>query len=294
MNLSTERRGELFIFFEAALWSLFPIITILSYGHVPPLVSLAWSTLFAAIFFGVVLYAKGKFKEVINKESLKDNLIGTFFLGILYYCFYFFGLNYTSAGNAGIIALSEIFFSYLFFNIWRRQSIPRIHLFGALFAFIGAAIVLSPNFVRFQAGDLLVLAASFVAPIGNFFMLRAREKVSSECIMFVRSIISAPVIFLIAYFFSASVPFGELKSSLAFLIINGVLLLGVSKILWLEGIKRISVVKAGALASISPLLTIAVAWPVLHNTPTLAQLFALAPMSLGVILLSRELRASKK
>jgi len=76
--------------------------------------------------------------------------------------------------------------------------------------------------------------------------------------------------------------------------VNGVLLLGVSKILWLEGIKRISVVKAGALASISPLLTIVVAWPVLHNTPTMAQLFALAPMSLGVMLLSREFKANKK
>ena len=52
----------------------------------------------------------------------------------------------------------------------------------------------------------------------------------------------------------------KVSSSLLFLVINGVLLLGVSKILWIEGIHRINVTKANALNSLGPLLTLLFAW----------------------------------
>jgi hypothetical protein len=51
MIISEERKGEIFIFFEALLWSLFPIVTILSLNTLSPITSLAWSTFFASIFF---------------------------------------------------------------------------------------------------------------------------------------------------------------------------------------------------------------------------------------------------
>jgi len=60
MKLNKERQGELFIFSEVALWALFPVITILSYNQLSPLVALAGSTLFAAIFFAIVLSIRKK------------------------------------------------------------------------------------------------------------------------------------------------------------------------------------------------------------------------------------------
>ncbi|MCK9272166.1 DMT family transporter [Candidatus Gracilibacteria bacterium] len=285
MIIFEERKGEIFIFFEALLWSLFPIVTILSLNTLSPITSLAWSTFFASIFFGITLYLKGNFREIKNKESLKDNLIGTFILGILYYCLFFFGLRYTTAGNASIIALSEIFFSFLFFNILKKKHLPVIHILGAIFTLSGAMIILAPNFTHFKLGDLLVLLAAMVAPIGNHFMLKAREKVSSENIMFIRSIISTPILFIIGYLLNISLKISNFNS-LLFLVINGFLLLGLSKILWLESIKRISVVKAGSLSSISPFFTLIIAWLVLDNIPNYNQLFAIIPMFIGIILLS--------
>ena len=39
MKPDRERQGEFLILLQALLWSLFPVITILSYGHLPPLIS---------------------------------------------------------------------------------------------------------------------------------------------------------------------------------------------------------------------------------------------------------------
>lgn len=287
MKLDQEKRGEIIIFLEAFLWSLFPIITILSFKNISPLISLGWSTLFATIFFAIILTIKGKWKEIKNKEALKDILLVTFFLGILYYLLYFFGLRYTSAGNASLIALTEIFFSFLFFHIWRKDYISFNHIMGAILILIGAFIILYPNFSEFHLGDILILTAAFIAPFGNFFQQRARKKASSESILFIRSLISAPVIFLFAYLSQADFAIVDFKKAVIFLIINGFFILGLSKILWIEGIHRISVTKANALNCMAPLLTLLFAWPLLHNIPTMFQLFSFAPMFFGVILLGK-------
>lgn len=286
-----ERQGEAFIFSESALWSLFPVITILSLKNVSPLLSLAWSTLFAAIFFGIVLFVKKGWKELKNKEAISDILLTTFLLGIVYYFFYFVGLRYTTAGNASLIAMTELFFSFLFFNIWHKEYFSFAHMTGAVLMMAGAFVVLYPNTQKFQLGDLLVLAAAFIAPIGNYFQRRARKQVKSEAILFIRSIISAPIIFIIAYFAKVNFAAVDLEKSFIFLAINGLFLLGLSKILWIEGIYRISVTKANALGSISPLLTLLFAWILLGNIPTKFQLLSFIPMFFGIILLSMNKKA---
>lgn len=286
MKLNKEREGELFIFGEAALWALFPVITILSYGKVSPLVSLGISSIFASIFFAIILSLKKKWHEIKMASAFKDILWTTFFIGILYYLFFFFGLRYTSAGNASIIALTEVFFSYLFFNIWKKDPLPLYHIAGAILMLVGAIIVLYPNFHKFQLGDILIVIAATIPPFGNFFARRARGKVSSEAIMFVRSIISGAVILLIAFISGNSFSYPDFKSSFVVLFINGVFLLGLSKVMWIEGIVRISVVKANALGSVGPLLTLLFAWLFLRNIPTSWQLLSFIPMFFGIILLS--------
>lgn len=285
MKLTKERQGEAFIFIEATLWALFPILTILSYNKVTPLVSLGISTIFASIFFAVVLSIKKKWHEVTNTSAFKDILLTTLFIGIFYYLLYFFGLQQTSAGNAGIITKAEILFSYLFFNLWKKDHLPGKHIAGSILMLVGTLIILYPNLHTFQPGDLLVLAAACFPPFGNFFAIRAREKVSSETIMFYRSIISSMVIFLLIFIFKNTFSYSDMKDSFIVLLIIGVFLLGLSKILWIEGIMRISVVKANALGYSSTLLTLLFAWVFLRDIPTLWQLLSLIPIFFGIILL---------
>lgn len=287
MKLNGEKKGEVLVLSAALLGALFPVITILSYNTLSPLVSFAGSTFFASILFAIVLTARKKWHELKNIHAYKDLLMTTLIIGIIFYLLYFFGLRQTSAGNASIIALSEVFFGYLFFQVYKKDYLPNLHKLGAVLMVIGALIVLFPKMQNFTGGELLILLAAMIAPIGNFYQQRARKRISSESIMFTRSIISTIFIVFLAIIFKSPLSYPDIKSSIIILLINGVFLFGLSKILWVEGIHRISVTKANALSSISPLFTIFFAWILLQNTPTIWQLLAIIPMSLGVIFLGK-------
>ena len=85
--MKNERVGELFIFGEAAIWGLFPIITILSYKAVPSMISLALSTFLSSILFFMLVLYKKKLYELKNLLLWKYVLYIVFFIGILFYSF---------------------------------------------------------------------------------------------------------------------------------------------------------------------------------------------------------------
>lgn len=286
-KLSTERQGEVIILGEVLLWGLFPVVTVLSMKNVPTLLALAWSILFAAVFFALILSIKRGWPELKNKEAIRDILFATLILGVLYYVLYFSGLRYTSPGNASLIALTEIFFSFCFFNVWHKEFVTREHIIGAVLMVLGAVIVLYPNIHGVQIGDLLILAAAFIAPLGNYFQRRARKAVASETILFIRSSISMLAIFLLAYFTGTNFADVDLKKVIVFFVINGFILLGLSKFLWIEGIHRIGVMKANAISGFAPLVTLLFSWILLNTAPTKFQLLAFLPMILGMFMLSK-------
>ncbi|MDO8489165.1 MAG: DMT family transporter, partial [Candidatus Omnitrophota bacterium] len=242
---------------------------------------------FAAISFAIVLTVRKKWLELKNTVALKDILITTLLLGIFYYLLTFFALRSTSAGNVSIIALTEILSSYLFFQVWRKDYMSAWHKIGAVFMVIGAFIVLYPSMGNFTGGEFLILIAAIIAPIGNLFAQRARKRVSSESILFIRSFITAIFGFILVFLSKSVFSYTDIKSSLVLILINGLLLLGLSKIFWIEGIHRISVTKANALSSISPLFTLLFAWILLQNPPSVGQVLAFIPMFLGVMLLGK-------
>ena len=151
---------------------------------------------------------------------------------------------------------------------------------------IGAIIVLLPNATTLNIGDLLVIPGVILAPMGNDFQRRARSQVSSETIMFIRSALTVPIVFGLAFLLGQTFTLANASGSLWFLLINGVLLLGFSKILWIEAIHRVSVTRANALSSITPIFTLFFAYIFLGQYPTLFQLASLIPFVLGLYLLT--------
>ncbi|MBI3589083.1 MAG: DMT family transporter [Candidatus Liptonbacteria bacterium] len=150
----------------------------------------------------------------------------------------------------------------------------------------GASIVLLPNFSHFLVGDILIVIATIFAPFGNFYQKRARKRVSSETMMFIRNAIVAGVTFVVAATLDLNASLTFVRGSFIFLAVNGILLFGISKILWVESIHRISVTKASALGSIYPVFALIFAWIFLKDTPTVWQLTAFVPLFIGVLLLS--------
>ena len=288
--MKQERVGELYILGEAALWGLFPVITILSYKVLPSMISLTLSTFLSGIFFFLITLYRKKLYELRNPLLWKYVLYIVFFIGILFYSFYYFGLTKTTSGNASILSLFEVCTSYIFFNLIRKEHFSFESKIGTVLMVLGATIVLLPNFSSINFGDLFILIATFCAPIGNFFSQKVKQIASTETILFLRSLIATPLLLLLAYMFGQHLHVAEIKESFWFIFINGILLFGVTKIFWLEGITRISVTKANALGSITPLFTLFIAWIVFIQVPTIWQITSLVPFFFGVLLLTNNLK----
>ncbi len=288
MNISQEQKGEAAILSQAIMWGLFPVITAISYSFISPLVSLVFNTLFAAIFFAGMLTVKKRWQELKNSNALKYILFATLILGIIYYGLYFSGLRLTSPGNASIIALSEIFFGYLFFNIWKKEYFSGLHIFGTLLVVCGVLTILLPNRTGWNRGDLIIILASAIAPAGNYFMQKARKQVSSESIMFVRSFVTFIVMGAVCLTFRQLSPLADIKHVLPTLLFSGLILMGFSKILWIEGIHRISVTKAYVLGCLSPVFALLFAYLLQKQNPTWWQLLSFIPMFFGIVLLTHK------
>lgn len=287
MALSDTRKGELYMLLQAVLWSLFPVVTKLSFHTIPPLLTAGLSTAVSSLFFAAVLTAKGGWRQMGAGCPWRDILLATFFIGILFYGFTFVGLSHTTAGNAAIMGLMEVFFSFLILAVIlkREKFIPK-HALGAVCMVLGALFVLLPSASHLESGDLLILLGTMCPPLGNMYIQQARRKVSSECILFVRSVVSGIFLLCLGLVFEQWPGTAALQTSWLLIACNGLLALGLTKILWIEGTRLIPITKGISLSSIEPLFTLFFASLLLHETVRSTQILALVPIMIGVLLLT--------
>ncbi len=284
---SQTTQGNLYIIAEAVLWSTFPVVTILAYSSLTPIYTAAFSVLFASGFFAVIITIQKKWKEIFIRSIWKDIIGITLINSIFFYAMVFIGLKYTSAGNASIVFLMEVFFSYIIFRAWGKDHLNKHQSIGAIFMAIGAIIILFPNRSHINIGDIIILIATAIVPFGNHLQQKVRKQISSSTLLFLRSILGVGFLFVLAYFFEAKPTAANLQASLILLLINGILLFGLSKIFWIEGIHRITITKAISLASIAPAFTLFFAYLFLNDIPTTSQILGLLPILAGTWLLTR-------
>lgn len=285
--MSTARQGELFIAVESFLWALMPVITIYISPFLPPLWAFFFNTLFATALFAFTMFVGKRFGELKNRAGHKDVLLVSFWIMVLF-MLYFLGLNYTTASNAAVIMFLQVLFAFIYFNVFGKEPISRVHQLGALFMTIGAILVLFPEDFSLNKGDLIILLASMVAPIANRYQQRARVHLSAQTVLFVRSLLSLPFIAIVAYLHSGAVNYENFKEIFWILLFSGVVVLGTAKILWIEGIYRISITKASAIAATGPVFTMIFAYFLLKEIPTLLQLIGIIPVVIGGVLITRK------
>ncbi len=290
--MTEKKKGNIFIILEMILWSFFPIVSLLGLKGVPSFVSLFWVNLFATLFFFFIVLFRGKLKELKNKRVWFLTIGVVVFINILYYGLYFFALERTTPANAAIVAMFEIVTSYVFFQIIKKESFPKKHIVGIIVAIIGALIVLLPKAGGVNMGDYVMLIAVFFPPFGNWCQQQVRKSISSESALFLRHLLATPFILLMMYMFSTPIGAYDISEVVWWLIFNGILIFGLSKIFWLEAIHRMSVTKALAINGLSPIFTVLFAWFLLGQNPTIVQLLALPFLLISVWLLT-DMRFSK-
>lgn len=290
MKYSKTLIGGFFIFSSAVLWSLFPIFSKLVLADIPLFFTMGLCWLFAGILFVFLLRKTEIFKEWKNSTKKKEIIGAGIILGIFLHSFIFLAMKYTTAGNMMILGTSEMFYSFLFFHFIKKEKETFFQFLGAGIMMIGIFIIFYPQILSFSFnwGDILVLGGMALAPLGNSLQKKAMEGGhSSVFILFFRTLLTAPFFFVLSFLLqeniSADIEIWEY--ALPLILFIGVGILGLSKICWLEGIKRLSIPKATSLALIEPLLTIVFAYIILFEVPQIYQIYALPVMILGAYFL---------
>ncbi|HRH94274.1 MAG TPA: DMT family transporter, partial [Candidatus Peribacteria bacterium] len=288
--LTETRKGEVAAFSSAFLWSAFPVLTVVTVSQLAPLFTAAIATLIAAVFFALVLTRRKRWGELLLRTAWFDMAMATLFIGIVFYGLTFTGFRFTTPGNGAVVGQMEIFFTFLIVNIlWKHERFVPAHAAGALLMVIGALFILLPKWSgRLNAGDLIILIATMAPPVGNVYAQRARRAVSGETLMFVRSAAGCIFLFLLAFLFEPVPPAAALTGAWWLLALNGVFLLGISKLLWLEALHRLPISKTLGLTACGVFMTFVFAYVFLHQNVTMQQLLSAVPMIAGLVLLTRK------
>ncbi len=284
--MTEAQKGNIFIVSEMIIWSLFPILSILGFNGLPFVVSIFWVNLFATIFFFILMFFRGRWSELKNWIVWKYTTGVVIFICVLFYGFYFYGLTSTSPTNASIVALFEIVPTYIFFQMIRKEHFDSKHILGIILGVVGVLIVLLPKSDGFHFGDLIILCATIFPPIGNFYQQKVRKIASSETVLFLRSLLTLPFFLVFIYLMGSSVNFSNIKPVLGWILLNGIVVFGISKILWVEAIHRMSVTRAMAIGGLNPIFTVLFAWLLMNQIPTLSQLLALPFLIFAILILT--------
>lgn len=269
-------------FFE----SWFPLIIIFTYQFLTPVFSYAFTMFFAAFIMTSFSIYKGTLTTLRNSNGIKYLLLTSFFITLLF-LFVFAGLKYTTASNMAVILFMQLFFSFLYFHILGNETISSKHILGAVLMGSGAIGILFPEDLNFNKGDLLILIAAIIAPIANYYQKRARAYYSADVILSFRNMISFPILFLIAFIIEPIPHLDNIIHALPYLLISGLIIMGLAKIFWVEAIYLISITKATALSALVPIFTIVLAYFILDETPTYLQIISSVPIIIGGYFITR-------
>ncbi len=284
--MTKEREGEILMVGLAILESWFPIFSIVAMSYIGALHTYMYSLLIALAFFIIIMFKRDRFKELKNKEAYKDLLLTSFWITSLF-ALVFIGMRYTTAGNMAVIIFLQLLFSYLYFNVFGKEKMHTLHVWGAFIMGMGALIILIPDELTFNKGDLLILVAAAIAPLANLYQKRAREFCSTETILGFRTLVGLPFIALMAWAFEPAVSYEALVSALPSLLFIGILIYVVSKIMWIEALHRTSITKLSAMLGLVPMMTLIFAYFYLNEIPELRQVLGIIPVLVGGYLITK-------
>lgn len=289
--MTRERQGELLSIGMSVLEAWFPILSIVAISYVGALHTYMYSLVIALFFYVAIMYKRDRFRELKNKDAYKDLLLTTFWITTIFVLI-FIGMRYTTAGNTAVIIFLQVLFSYLYFNVIGAEKMHTMHLIGAILMTIGAFIVLVPDDMQFNKGDLLILLSAAFAPIVNYYQKRARTYCSAETILGFRTVVGFPVVALLAYLLEPSVSYENFMLALPYLFLIATGVYVAAKIMWIEALNRISITKLSAMLALLPVFTLIFAYFYLNEIPQMRQIIGIIPILLGGYLITKPVMPS--
>ena len=143
------KKNYIYAFLTVIIWGTTALIAKAILTNIPDLETLAYSSIFACLFFVIFNSINGSIKE-LNKYSFKDYSImaGLGFLGLfLYSAFYYYGISELTSQEACIINYLWPIMLVLFSCILLKEKMTIKKIIALLMSFIGIVVLVSGNHI---------------------------------------------------------------------------------------------------------------------------------------------------
>ncbi|MFH1564466.1 MAG: DMT family transporter [bacterium] len=278
----TETIGIILVLTGAALWGMFPVFVNRGAKIIPPLIFAACSAMIAAIGSFVYLIKQGKLFELKKRESYFSLAMITLCIVVIPYSLFFIGASKTSGVNSSMLLLAEIIFT-LIFTPFIGEKNTKYKILGAGGIFAGACFIMYNGTFTLNTGDILIILSTITYPIGNFYGKKVLNLISPSVILFVRFFFGGLFILTFSLMAERGINIGQIiYNNWPLFIFNGLVLLGISKILWYESLKRIDISKAVSLGMTFPLFSLIILIVYFNEKISVYQGIGVAIMIIGV------------
>ena len=137
----------------------------------------------------------------------------------------------------------------------------------------------------------MIILGTICFPFGNYFTKRAIKTVAPLSLLFLRSFLAGLILAPISLYWEGTAGLAQLAASpprIWWIILSAVVLtMFISKVLWYDGLKRVTMVKAISFLGLTPALTVLFAMPLLGEIPTVQQIAGLVLTMVGMWVLTR-------
>lgn len=281
MNNKRETVGIVYGFLQAALWGVFPVFVQRGVQDMPPLTFASLSTFLGGVLPLLWLVKTRRWNEYKNFRIYFPLCIVAICSTVLPYGMLFIGASMTSGVNTSVLLLTEIIFLMIFSHVIGEKTTV-LKAIGALGVFVGAVIMMYHDGLDFRLGDALVVASTIPYFFGNFYGKKLLTIIAPQTIMVFRFFVGGLILFVTALIFERETTIIPLIQTHPWtLLINGLILLGVGKILWYQSLKHLDISKAVLIAMTFPLFSLGYLL-ILGEKITTQQWIGSAIMILGV------------
>ena len=198
---------------------------------------------------------------------------------------FFTGLELTTAADTALLSNGETVFSILFALLFFKEKLKRVG-YGAVALILVGVFIVTTNFhfdsslMQFNSGNILVIAATALWGLDNNISKIITRHLPISRLVQLKSLIGGGISLLAVLLME--IPFDIQKTDVIPIVLVGVLGFAISLYLYLHSIKRIGVVKASSLLSLSAVFGLFFAIVLLHEHIGIYQLIALIIMVTGV------------
>ena len=197
---------------------------------------------------------------------------------------FFTGLKLTTASDTALLSNGETVFSILFALLFFKEKLKRVG-YGAVALILVGVFIVTTNFhfesslMQFNSGNILVIATTALWGLDNNISKIITRHIHVSRLVQLKSLIGG--ISLLAVLLM-EIPFNIQQSQIIPIVLVGVFGFAISLYLYLHSIKRIGVVKASSLLSLSAVFGLIFAIVLLHEPIGIYQLIAVVIMVTGV------------